>query len=190
MMILLIDMVDLGVAQACLGNVLWWVFGKIGGVITREEEAMQQIMTYLKDAANDLGHEMPVSKLKLTHIRGTDLRPRLKAKAARTRRLVPIALRMLSMHFVPESEQESRIFKRLEYLNTAYQELEHWTPTSAVRLEEAVRRHCLLYLSLARESQQHDDRFLLWRWYPKHHMVLHLAGEQAHTMGNPASWWC
>lgn len=183
-------MADLGVTQACLGNILWEVFLKLGGQITNEHPTMGRIINYLADAANDLGCAMPFSKLSLGMIRGSDLRPKLKAKAAKTRALVPILLRMMSMHFPPVVERDVRVYKCLEYLHKAYTELESWGVDSATRLEEFVRRHVLLYSSLAIESAQKDERFLLWRWYPKHHMVLHLAAEQAKMMGNPRTWWC
>ena len=68
-----------------------------------------------------------------------------------------------------------------------------WGEGSAEKLEEACRRHVLLYLSLAREALQQagsDEAWLAWRWKPKHHMLLHLSSEQAKRMGNPSTWWC
>lgn len=94
---------------------------------------------------------------------------------------------MMSMHFPPVGERDIRVYKCLEYLHKAYTELESWGAGSASRLEEFVRRHVLLYSCLSIESAQKDSRFLLWRWYPKRHMVLHLAAEQARTMGR--TWW-
>ena len=183
-------MCDLGVAQACLGNILWEVFLRLGGLVTHEHPTMTRILNYLCDAAHDLGHQMPISKLTLGMIRGSDQRPKLKEKAGKTRGLVPIVLRMLELHFPPEGDRELRVVKCLEFLNKAYMELDNWAADSADRLEEFCRRHLLLYASLAIESLRADSRFLCWRWYPKHHMLMHLAGEQATRMGNPRSWWC
>ena len=183
-------MCDLGVAQACIGNILWEVFLRLGGQISQENPTMTRIMNYLADAAHDMGCPMPFSRLTLGMIRGSDLRPRLKAKAAKTRALVPILLRMLAMHFPPEGDRQLRVYKCLEYLSKAYHELEHWTAGSAGRLEGFVRRHILLYHSLAVGSVRANPRFLCWRWDPKHHMILHLASEQARRMGNPRNWWC
>ena len=120
-----------------------------------------------------------------------DGKPRLKAKAAKTRHLVPIVLTMLQEHFPPASDRQLRRFKCLEYLNAAYLELHDWKEDSPARLELAVRRHVLLYLSLSREQAAMDfSAWVSWRWKPKHHMVLHLAGEQARRVGNPVLWWC
>ena len=182
--------VDLGVAQMCLGNILWFVFLRLGGLVTREQEALSRIMNYLSDAANEIGQAMPFSKLTLGMIRGSDLRPQLRAKAAVTRRLVPIVLQMLHMHFPPVDDHSLRMVRCLDFLAKAYHELEHWGAGSASRLEVFCRRHVLLYLSLAEDTARGDGEWLLWRWKPKHHMLLHLSKEQAERMGNPSNWWC
>lgn len=183
-------MVDLGIAQECLGNILFEVFRELGGLITNPDPTLAALLLLLQDAANSLEVPCPFSKLTFGMLR-QDGKPRLKAKAAKTRHLVPIVLTMLHDHFPPKNDRELRRLRCLEYLNAAYQELNNWKEDSPGRLEFACRRHVLLYLSLSREalaSNCHD--WVQWRWKPKHHMVLHLSGEQARRMGNPSLWWC
>ena len=183
-------MVDLGCAQACLGNILWEIFRDIGGLVTAPTAMLAKLQIWLADAAHELGVEMPFSKLVLSMLRGDDLRPRLKLKAAKTRALVPIALKLLDMHFAPRTDRELRRHSCLNYLNMAYEELSSWNARSPQRLEVFCRRHVLLYLSLSREAIRVEPEWRSWRWYPKHHMLLHLSGEQAKRFGSPRCWWC
>jgi hypothetical protein len=180
-----VHMCDLGVAQACLGNILWEVFLRLGGLVTHEHPTMTRILNYLCDAAHDLGHQMPISKLTLGMIRGSDQRPKLKEKAGKTRGLAPIVLRMLELHFPPEGDRELRVVKCLEFLSKAYMELDNWGADSADRLEEFCRRHLLLYASLAIESLRADSRFLCWRWYPHAPHAHAPHGRAGDTNGQP-----
>ena len=70
-----------------------------------------------------------------------------------------------------------------------YQELYDWREGSAERFEHALICMLLLYHQLARETIAANEAWLAWRWFPKMHMLLHLA-RQAHTIGNPRNWWC
>ncbi len=182
--------VDLGIAQECLGNILWEVFQLLGGTVSQAEATLARMLVLLRDVANDLEVPCPLSKITLGMIRQRG-KPRLRAKAAKTRYLVPLVLRLLVSHFPARSDRDLRRQKCLEYLNAAYCELNEWGEGSAARLEVALRRHVLLYLSLARDVLAEDcHAWLRWRFKPKHHMVMHLAGEQARRMGSPKTWWC
>lgn len=185
-------MVDLGIAQNCLGNILFELFREMGGLITNPAPTLARLLTLLDDASNDLGIPCPFSKLTLSMIRGENKQPNFKAKAAKTRHMVPIVLGMLVSHFPPTNDREYRRLRCLEYLNLAYCELNNWRADSATRLENYCRRHVLLFLSLSREAiaESGSENWVNWRWKPKHHMVLHLSGEQARRMGSPRTWWC
>ena len=187
-------MVDLGCAQFCVGNILMEVFHTLGGRVTDPAPTLARICNYLNDAANGLDTTLPFSRLTLSMLRSEKGVPVFKGKAANTRHLVPIVLGMLSSHFPSETGRDVRRFKCLEFLNTAYEELDNWQEGSPARLEEMCRRHVLLYLSLAREAadiaQRAELPWLAWRWKPKHHMLLHLSSHQALAMGNPRLWWC
>ena len=188
-------MVDLGVAQACLGNILVELFrsAAVGGLFTNPTQGLTRLQTMLNDCAVQLGTAVPFSKMTLSMIRGEDNRPRLKLKAAKTKALAPIVLKVLETHFPPASDREQRRFSCLEFLVLSYQELDGWSASSAARLEELCRRHVLLYTSLAREAVSVEgvgDNWCSWRFYPKHHMLLHLTGEQIRRYGNPRLFWC
>ena len=183
---------DLGISQVCLGNVLFEVFVMVGGVIGNPLEGMSNLMVMLKDAANDLGVGCPLSKITLAQVRGEDRKPRLKAKAAQTRHFVPIVLRMMQMYFPPSDNHSVARLSCLMWLNRMYEELNAWSEGSADRLAVACRRHLLLCMQLAREQLRlvGGGPWLQWRWYPKHHMAMHLCEHQAKVWGKPKTWWC
>ena len=126
-------MVDLGVAQSVFGNVLWEIFrGPMCGQIGNPAPTLSMLQTMLSDAANDLGMAMPFTKLTLAMIRSESLKPKLKLKAAKTRDLAPIVLRLLESHFPAQNERDLRRYKCLEFLVKAYGELGDWKAGSAV----------------------------------------------------------
>ena len=96
---------------------------------------------------------MPLSRLKLSHIRGEDGKPRLRAKAAVTRDFIPIVLRMLESHFPHESDHDVARFNCLRYLNDCHVIIdEEWTGESAARLEESCRRFMFFHVQLLAEQ--------------------------------------
>ena len=188
-------MADLGVSQTCLGNILFELFrgDAIAGLVSRPEPGLGRLQAYLAEAAHSLGLTLPFSSLQLSMIRAENLQPRLKLKAAKTRRMVPIVLRMLEIHFPAVTEREVRRYNCLKYLHMGYELLENWDADAAKKLEDYCKRHVLLYLSLAREHLQEigpEGVWVFWRFFPKHHMLLHLSGEQARRFGNPRDFWC
>ena len=72
--------VDLGCAQVTCGNILWELFKSMGGTIAAPEDALSKLVSYLADAANQIGKVLPFSKLTVSMIRPDDLKPRLKEK--------------------------------------------------------------------------------------------------------------
>ena len=52
-------MVDLGIAQECLGNILYEVFREMGGLVTNPTPTLASLMLLLQDAANTLDAPCP-----------------------------------------------------------------------------------------------------------------------------------
>ena len=188
----LMHMADLGITQYCLGNVLFELFLELGGVLGRPLPTMARLVAFLKDAAIQLGVTCPVTALALTHIRREkDLVPCLKMKAAKTRSLAPIVLQLLRSHFPPQNERENVRMHCVRQVVVMYDEFKAWKPGSAAIVADCCRRHELLYMELARLeiARVGAEHWLRWRWFPKHHMMLHLTKEQAEEFGNPACFW-
>ena len=183
-------MVDLGCAQVCLGNVLFELFKEMGGIMERPTPTMAQLQQCLQDVAAAQGVEVPTNRLQFKMIRGSDRKPRLRMKAARVRAMAPLVLEILRTHFPAGNDRDLRREKCVAYLCAAYKELDNWSDQSAARLQDFCRRHLLLFMSLAREVVQTDGEWVRWRFFPKAHMLQHLAGAQARRWGNPKEWWC
>ena len=180
-------MADLGITQVAIGNVMYEMFLALGGTITHWQEAVSQLTTYSKASAHDLGVDWPFTRMRLDKFRGKDRKPRLRAKAANTRACLPIVLHCLQQFFPAATPAEKMREDCLSLLNQAYLELYSWGAGSAVRLEDRIRRHLVLFLEIARPHAQKAE-WTQWRWMPKHHMVLHLA-EASAKFGNPRSFW-
>ena len=183
-------MCDLGIAQVAMGNILFEAFQRLGGLITKPQKGMKDLVDLLKAAAHDIGSQWPFSSMSIEDIRPADRKPRLRAKAARTRVSVPIVLQFLKEYMTPRSVHERTVLQCMEHLSAMYICLQNWGEGSAAKLAESCRRHLLLFVALARESVDKDPAWLTWRWTPKHHAAIHLTQEQVLRHGNPASYWC
>ena len=164
-------MVDLGCAQLALGNVLFEMFRspEVSGLITSPNGGLSRLMTYLKDGAAALNVALPFTKMKLSMIRNGNGQPSLHLKAAKTRRLLPIVIKMLELHFpAAVGSRAARRHMCLQCLSEAYAELDAWRDGSAERLEDACRRHLLLYASFSREAVVQEgtgDGWKSWRFF-------------------------
>ena len=175
----MMHMADLGITQITCGNILWELFLQLGGSVAHPRAALDNLSAVLKGAAHDLDSQWPFSRLRLERFRTTSKKPRLVAKAAKTRYCVPIILQCLKEYFPAVTAREKTREACLAQLNNMYLELDNWGEHSASRLAEACRRHSLLFLALAREALATEPgEWLLWRWTPKHHMMLRLTEEQ------------
>ena len=111
--------------------------------------------------------------------------PRLKAKAAETRNMVPVICFTLPNFFPGVTEHEKLRLQCMNLLNAMYEEMLAWGPTSPAKLAKLGRQHGLLYAEL---GLPHADNIELcfWRMYPKHHLMIHLV----ESGDNPRACWC
>ena len=99
----LMHMGNLRVAQDCAGNVLFEVFERLGGVAARPQATTARMKHNMQDAATDLGVELPLTKLQYTTFMKEGV-PRFRMKAAVTRHLLPVFLRVIEIHFPPRDD--------------------------------------------------------------------------------------
>ena len=74
-------------------------------------------------------------------------------------------------------------------LVSIYDEFRVWGPESSKKVGVFIRKHCILYCELAKQTALHHkpwDRYCL---YPKHHLSMHCLEEQTDTYGNPCESW-
>ena len=184
--------VDLGIAQYCLGNVLWELFQELGGVACRPAQTVGCLLTMIRTASRQVGMSTPpVNALTLSMFKVDSKPPKLKTKAAETRKLVSV-LRFMLEHFFPRSsEHDVMRFNCVELLARAYSEMELWSSESRTRIGQLGRQHVTLYAELAREQlSRAAGEWVMWRLYPKHHLFAHLLESQICTYDSPRASWC
>ena len=110
----------------------------------------------------------------------------MRMKAAVTRHLLPVLLRMIEIHFPPCADHDRRVYLCLRCLCLVYKEFYSWSGEAiaakgAGTIPQALRT---LYMSLARVPLLPGQPWLQWR--PKPHHAMHHVFDQT---GNPAQLW-
>jgi hypothetical protein len=181
--------IDLGTAQYCLGNVLYELFIHVGGSSTKPEKALASVLFLIRLASRQVGYRFPpLNALTLGMIKSGAKPPRLKAKAAETRRMVPVVLCMLENFFPKATLLELTRYQCVQSLNDIYKTMESWGPGSVETIGRLGRQHVILYSQLGM-TYSLCKPWVFWRLYPKHHLMLHLLEEQVATADNPRFCW-
>jgi hypothetical protein len=121
----------LGILQYLLGNVLLLQFHRLGGTIGDPNDALTNLLRFTKLAARNLGIQNPVFKLTLNMIRRTGENPRLRTKAAETRRMLYCVHWILVNILPPRDDFETLVFQCVAAIYEFYTVLEHWDHTTS-----------------------------------------------------------
>ena len=134
-------------------------------------------------------------KLTVARLRGDDGFPKLKAKAAATRHMLPYAINLMERFAVTRGDSnkkthDDRATLVLTYLQRfygiLYDEGQVMTQGAQTEIAEVGRRCAIIYVALARDSLVAGIR--LWKITPKLHVFVHLCEWQSFL--NPRSFWC
>ena len=79
-------------------HVLLEIFERLGGVAAQPQAKTARMKRYLQDATTDPSVELPLTKLQYTAFMKKGV-PRLRKKAAVTRHILPVLLKMIEIHF-------------------------------------------------------------------------------------------
>jgi len=183
--------VCLGVAQFVLGNILWELFLKVNGVQCSPDEAVSYLWVCIRLACKQLRMSIPVTNLTFGMFKREQKAPKFMAKAAETRNMVPVVLKILELFFPPDHELEVVRFNCLEALNLVYEQLKTWNAASPHIISCNMRRHVALYGELSADwlLKNVQRTWIGWKFYPKHHLSIHCCEDQVATHGNPAASW-
>ena len=176
-----LHVVDLGCAQDAAGNILLLLQSKMPGntMTARIGELYKQILQEYKNQG--------VSSDRLATLTETMIRknassaPKLKAKGAETRKLIPVLVALCYQHLDLTNAVEQAAANCMSTLLECYRALD-LQPYDGSVLQQCARRFALLYASL---TEHFGDGFS-WRVKPKFHLLMHLA--QSST--NPKEIWC
>ena len=95
----------------------------------------------------------------------------------------------------PRNEHETLIFQCVQSIYNFYRCMEHLgSDVEPARATKLGRAHILLYTELTRSYQDtghfEQNGFHMYKFYPKHHMFVHLAEIGIQMCGNPKTVWC
>ena len=122
------------------------------GSKTRLQEHLAHCVRLIRLAAKGLRVDPPIVEMAETMLRRPGKAPRLKLKAAETRFMVPVTLKVLELFFPRESLHDQLRYHMLSALNSIYVELANWSDeTSGAKVCELARQHCIHYSALSRE---------------------------------------
>ena len=106
--------------------------------------------------------------------------------------MVPILIWIIKKMFAPTSPHEELVLACLEQLDIFYTCLQNWSAENAFKAAQAGRYHVVLYSRLTEEALLergfHDTGWSPYRFYPKHHLMVHLS-ERIPATGNPRDIW-
>ena len=174
--------IDLGIGLDISGNILWELFKTLGGTFKRSLKECGQLMAMIKAKADELGVEPPFFHLTVTMIRGSmKVKPKMKIKAAESRRLIPVLSAVLLDFFECTTPRQKKRQLCVQYLAKTYEQLKHWDEDSPWVLAECGRKHLHLYKSL--KDGGLDS--MCWHLFPKHHLALHCF----ESLTNPSTEW-
>ena len=111
--------------------------------------------------------------------------PKLRAKGAETRHLVPCCYELaMDFHKQQRSTHSLTVRGLFEQLFGLYMTMSA-EPFDSAACARCSRQFCTLYKALSKEAS--DDN--LWKLKPKMHMVQEMCEVQSELLGNPREFW-
>lgn len=171
---------DLGVSQDILGNIfseaLDWVCAG-----TSRKNRVVDLWRRIKQYYKEFQPGTMLQGLTVEMIKQTGKAPKLRAKGAETRHLVPFAVLLAQeIQEIREDSHGNTVLKIASCLFDLYN-LFAARPVDYKACTDASRRLCLLFGSL----DTHDS----WRVKPKFHMMQELCEFQVEEFGSPEAFW-
>ena len=153
--------------------------------MTRPKETLHDLKVLVQMAAKNLKLEFPFHGLTMGMIRVDAKPPRMKTKAAETRRLLPCVVWLFQNMLVAEDDTELIVVQMLTRLNNCYEAMYAWRDgggfDSKTKFVHHGKRFLLKYAELSGE--------VFWRLYPKFHLLHHIL-DRVPYCGNPSEFWC
>ena len=183
---------DLGALLIVLGNVLFEIFKTMGGLVTRPEAVLNEMVVLILAAAKAIGEKQsPITQLTIGQIKGSGKSPKLKKKASVARKTLFCVRHILKEYFKPSGEREELRFHLIDNYCKMYEKLEAWTDGNNLGSEVAAhgRRMLLLFSELSCATPP-NEHLVFWRPVPKMHQMQHCLESQVAVAGNPRDCWC
>lgn len=185
-MIDVLHCMDLGCTQDILGNIMWEAMPVV--CTGRSQKAqVQDLWGRIKKYNDEFKPTTCLQGLTLEMIKKPKKSPKLRAKGAETRHLVPFGVLLASeMHEVLGTTHSGIVLRVATLLLDLYC-LFAERPANHEAIADTCRRLCMLYASLG--GNDSEDNQGPWRLKPKFHMMCELCEYQVEFYGSPEEFW-
>jgi hypothetical protein len=180
--------VDLGITADCLGNLMHEAIE--GFAEGSKEKNLRKLWAYILEFYKK---ENPASKLHsltldMIRAKGNTQAPKLRAKGAQARYLVPFGLQLAKL--MEDSDPTTHrktvtaLFQQLAFL-TRMVSSDSWDASAA---SASCQKFCLLFEALSKEATAQGAPYL-WRTKPKLHFMQELLEFPSSGDGGPSKTW-
>ena len=184
-MIDVLHCMDLGCSQDILGNIFWEAMPIVchgRSQKAQTEDLWGRIQKYNKE----FNPTTVLQGLTVEMIKQKKKAPKLRAKGAETRHLVPFGVVLAAdLHQTVGTTRSETILKVATLLFDLYC-LFSVRPVDHRAIADTCQRLCLCYASLGSGT---DDAQASWRLKPKFHMMCELCEYQVEVFGSPEEFW-
>lgn len=161
-----LHVVDLGVTASTLGNIFFALLKKLGPTVSQQ---VQHLLLLIKEYYIKHNIKDGIGNLTLQMIKQDGSSPKLRAKGAEARSLVPFAQEFAKHWCNTTDPLESGILSVAHYLNQVHITGLDSSSFDAASFRSAVQRFLLQYKALENVDEQ------LWLLKPKFHLLYELA---------------
>ena len=184
-MIDVLHCMDLGCSQDILGNIFWEAMPVVCSGRSHKAQ-VHDLWDRIRKYNSEFKPTTVLQGLTVEMIKQRGKSPKLRAKGAETRHLVPFGVLLASeMHDILGTTRSETILKVATSLFDLYC-LFGAEPVDHKTISDACQRLCLLYASLGDDT---EDAHAPWRLKPKFHMMCELCQYQVEKFGSPEEFW-
>ena len=177
---------DLGCSQDILGNIFWAAMPIV--CTGRSHKAqIHDLWMRISKYYKEFKPTTVLQGLTVEMVRRQGKSPKLKAKGAETRHLVPFGVLLAAeMNDMLGTTRSAAILKVASHLFDLYL-LFSQRPVQHKIIADTCRRLCLVYASLGDRDKETTQS--PWRLKPKFHMMCELCEYQVEMFGSPEEFW-
>ena len=184
-MIDVLHCMDLGCSQDILGNIFWEAMPVVCKGRSRAAQT-QDLWGRIQQYNKEFNPSTTLQGLTTEMIKTRGKSPKLRAKGAETRHLVPFGVLLAAdLHQTLGTTRTETILKVASLLFDLYC-LFAVRPVDHKAIADVCQRLCLMYSSLGDGS---DDVQASWRLKPKFHMMCEMCQYQVEMFGSPEEFW-
>lgn len=174
---------DLGVSQEALGNLFHYFMTKMS-VGKNKSERLFVLWRKIKDYYDRSRPPSRLNKLTEEMVKRSGKSPKLRAKGAETRHLVPFSVELCDDLCKNEPTVfHETLLSMFKHLYSFYQRMGK-EPFDKRHASESAKSFLLLYAQVSKDTAED-----LWKIKPKFHMMQELAEFQTESSGDPSRFW-